>query len=287
MTVFALKILAMASMICDHLGWFLYLDGHIDYGLCTAMRSFGRLAFPIFAFLIANGYRHSRDRAKYLTRLCAFALVSQLPFVMVFTAGNYYAPLYGGLSFSAPAPGYISLAVLLGILWYKYLRADMSALLPTAALLLGLCTLKLGGFYLLRPDMNVFYTLAFSLAAICVLDRFRHGARPISRDFALAAALLAALVLIWDRADYGINGILLIVLLHLFEGSRFRQAAMLLIWCLLQYPPGSANTGYFICAALSLLPVLLYNGLAGKNMKTAFYLVYPLHLSALAILTLC
>ncbi len=286
MSVFSLKVLAMVSMICDHLGWWLYLKRLTDYSVYIAMRSFGRLAFPIFAFLIVNGCIHSRDRVKYLTRLTGFALISQLPFVLVFTANNYGASLYGALSFTLPSAVHIILAAAVGILWYKAVRPDMSALLSAGALLLGLCTLRLGEAYLLRPDMNVFYTLAFSLAIICVLDKFLRNELSSPRDYAQAAAVLAALPLIWDRADFGINGILLIVTLWLFRESRSRQALMLVIWCLLHYPP-TVNTSYSICAILSLLPLLLYNGRPGKNMKTAFYLVYPLHLSVLGILALC
>ena len=82
MSVFALKILAMISMVTDHLGWWLSCQGLINAAVCTALRGFGRLAFPIFAFLIVNGYKHSRDRVSYLTRLTAFALISQIPYVI-------------------------------------------------------------------------------------------------------------------------------------------------------------------------------------------------------------
>jgi len=287
MSVFQLKIIAMATMICDHMGWWLYLEGLIDSGLYTLMRSIGRMAFPIFAFLIANGYTHTRDRGRYLTRLMAFAAISQIPFVLVFTASNYSASISGPVGFSLPGWGYTALAAAVGLCWYLAVRRDLTALIPPTALILGMTWLSLGEAYILRPDMNVFYTLAYSLAIICVLDKFFGSQRPERRDYVQAAGLMLALHVIWDRADYGLDGILLIVLLWFFRESRLRQAAMLILWCLLHYPPGSSNTAYFICAALSVLPLMLYNGRAGKNMKTAFYLVYPLHLSVLGIIALC
>ena len=79
---------------------------------------------------------------------------------------------------------------------------------------------------------------------------------------------------------------LLIIALWCFRQNKWQQLAMILIWCALHYPPGIANTGYFICAALSVLPLYLYNGRLGRPMKTAFYLVYPLHLSALGLISL-
>jgi len=284
MTVFSLKIIAIAAMLCDHMGWWLYLEGHIANDVYIIMRSIGRMAFPIFCFLIANGYEHSSDKRRYLTRLIGFAAISQLPFTLVFTANNYPAKL-GSLSFEAPSIGFILLGVLLGILWHRFVAADKTALLAPLALLLGLSTLRLGEVYLLRPDMNVFYTLAFALAVICVL----HSAKHSSRDrayYGKAAALAITLLLIWDRADYGLDGMLLIVLLWLFGKERAKQLFMLILWCLLHYPPWLANPSYFICAALATVPLYFYNGRLGKPMKTAFYLVYPLHLSVLGIIAI-
>ena len=285
MTVFALKLLAMASMICDHLGYWLYAEKLISPDIYTLLRSFGRMAFPIFCFLLVNGSEHSANKKAYLTRLCTFAFISQIPYVLVLTPVNYGAKL-GGLSFQAPAPAYILLCLLLGYIWYRFVRRDKSALYAPLALFLGLCTIKCGDVYFLRPDMNVFYTLAVSLAAICVLDSFFRSSDGEREKYFQAVALIIALLLIRDKADYGLNGILLIISLWFFRESNIRQLAMLLIWCFISYPPAAAKTGYTICAALAALPLYFYNGRLGKPLKTAFYLVYPLHLSVLGIAAL-
>ena len=205
MSVFSLKILAMVSMVCDHLGWWLELEGIIGSGLCTALRAFGRMAFPIFAFLIVNGYKHSRDKVSYLTRLMAFALISQILYVLVFSVENYSATL-GAVSLNLPGAVQTVRCIALCILWYQFVRRDFTALLPGLALLIGLSMLKSGTLYILRPDMNVFYTLGFSLAAMCVLDKLRERS---GKSYMLLLALIIALILIWNRADYGIDGIVL------------------------------------------------------------------------------
>ena len=66
----ALKILAMIAMTCDHVG--LQLLPQV-----TALRWIGRLALPIYAFLIAEGCRHTRSFPKYLTRMAAMGLLCQ------------------------------------------------------------------------------------------------------------------------------------------------------------------------------------------------------------------
>lgn len=50
----------------------------------------GRLAFPIFAFLTAEGFFHTRDFKKYLARMFLFALASELPFDLIAEGGWFY-----------------------------------------------------------------------------------------------------------------------------------------------------------------------------------------------------
>lgn len=287
MSVFSLKLLAMASMICDHLGFWLYLERLTSYSTYTAMRSFGRLAFPIFCFLIVNGYEHSSDRKGYLTRLTGFALLSQIPFTLTFCQSNYSALIYGSLAFQAPTLTRIMLCLLIGLLWYGFVRADFSALLPAAALFAGLSSLHWGSVCLLRPDMNVFYTLALSLAMLCVLDEFLSRCGSFPKSYARAATVLLALLLVWEKADYGVTGIILIILLWFFRRCRWQQLAMIVIWSFAQYSPFSTSGLYFFCAAAAVLPLAFYNEKPGKKLKTAFYLVYPLHLLALGLMTIC
>lgn len=77
LTTFQLKILAIVSMAVDHIGAVLYPE-------LIWMRYAGRLAFPIFCFLLVEGYCHTRDVRKYMGRLGLFALVSEIPFDLAF-----------------------------------------------------------------------------------------------------------------------------------------------------------------------------------------------------------
>ncbi len=65
-----LKLIAMAAMTCDHVGLQLFPD-------ILILRIIGRLALPIYAYMIAEGCRHTRSRKKYLLRLAGLALVCQ------------------------------------------------------------------------------------------------------------------------------------------------------------------------------------------------------------------
>ena len=73
----SLKVLAVASMTVDHVGAVLFPSQ-------IWMRCVGRLAFVIYAFLIAEGYFHTHNVKKYMGRLGFLAIVSEIPFDLIF-----------------------------------------------------------------------------------------------------------------------------------------------------------------------------------------------------------
>lgn len=75
-----LKIIAAISMLIDHIGYALFPE-------VTVLRIIGRLAFPIFAFLVAEGMLHTSNWKKYLLRLFVFAIISEIPFDLI-TSGK-------------------------------------------------------------------------------------------------------------------------------------------------------------------------------------------------------
>lgn len=83
MTGFHLKILALIAMLIDHIGAVLFPQ-------ILWLRYIGRLSFPIYCFLVGEGLWYTRDLKKYLLRMGAFALLSEIPFDLAFHGTVWY-----------------------------------------------------------------------------------------------------------------------------------------------------------------------------------------------------
>jgi len=72
-----LKIIAIVTMVIDHIGQILYPD-------LLFLQIIGRLSFPIFAYLIVLGVESTKKPRKYMVTLLVFALISQIPYYLAF-----------------------------------------------------------------------------------------------------------------------------------------------------------------------------------------------------------
>ena len=99
-----LKVIALLAMTLDHLAAFVLKDNPLFTAeLFTflqtpvtgyrILRDIGRIAFPIFAFLITEGYRYTRDRRRYALSLAALAIVSEIPYNLAKAGTVSYPPV--------------------------------------------------------------------------------------------------------------------------------------------------------------------------------------------------
>jgi len=83
MTGFDLKIIAMLTMLIDHIG-------SIFFPRYIALRIIGRLSFMLYCFLLVQGYTYTRNLKKYLLRILIFAFISEIPFNLAFYNSIFY-----------------------------------------------------------------------------------------------------------------------------------------------------------------------------------------------------
>lgn len=85
-----LKIIAIITMLIDHIGAavlarMIYATGDIEiYNIYLILRKIGRVAFPLFCYLLTEGFVHTSNAKKYAVRLGCFAILSEIPFDLAF-----------------------------------------------------------------------------------------------------------------------------------------------------------------------------------------------------------
>ena len=198
-----LLLLAMAFMLLDHL-WATVISGQL-WLTCV-----GRMAFPIFAFLIGEGYAHTHDWKKYAKRLFWFGVISEIPFnLMIFSFPVF--PFHQNVMFT----------LLLGLLAIRFLevsrntrkeevgkRAKNAALCLLCVLLGSLLMTDYGAtgvlmVLLLWSSRNLPHCREFQLAGMVLLNLFADGQTiPLTLgsfvwEMPLQAFALLALVWIW------------------------------------------------------------------------------------------
>lgn len=198
---FSLKILAMLTMFIDHIGAVLFPQ-------YIVLRLIGRLAFPIYCFLLATGAIYTKNVEKYSARLLLFALISEIPFDLAFF----------GRVFD-------------------------------------------------RTHQNVFFTLFLGLLGIMIAKKYPK---------VWWMSLFMALVADFLCTDYGATGVLYILLFYFLYDRKIYQMLSFALMTQISY----AGTTQMYCL-FSIVPMLLYNGKRGKNIKYFFYIFYPLHLLVL------
>jgi len=173
LTSFALHCIAMALMLGDHL-WATFLPQQ-EWLTCA-----GRLAFPIFAFLLAEGFCRTKDLKKYMRRMLLVALLSEIPFNLM-VSRSIIQPFHQNVLWTFLL-ALLALAAVRKLESKPWLpRIALTLLTALGFYLLGLLTfvdyygygiLMVLLFYLTRPGQNAPRSVRMGLMAVQALGMY-------------------------------------------------------------------------------------------------------------------
>ena len=308
-----LKIIAIVAMFIDHFAA-IFVQGYLTTAfaqlpegpenmvtlwqqrpdlvivniILIVMRAIGRFGFPIFAFLIVEGFTHTRSVKKYALNLGIFALISELPFNLGFMGALFY-PYYQNVFFT----------LLLGLLciWCisefgekKQWSEKLVPLYYVAGALLGagigfeITQAGITSMFTAVLYMNWYYVVAagavIGLIVMAALgSKFDANAKNKFTFTVLPIVVFATIAhfLMTDYSDFGVLTIVIMYLLRASKKKAFAWGTALL----------TAMSPFEAFAFLMMIPVAKYNGERGKKMnKYFFYAFYPVHIGLIYLLTL-
>ena len=230
----ALKLIALITMIIDHIGAAVLEMGVIEgynigalnisyetaifwWNVDSVLRAIGRIAFPIYCFLITEGYVHTRNPRKYALRLGAFALISEIPFDLAFSH-SWWSMEYQNVFFT----------LLLGLLAIMAIdECEKQAKSRWVGLAAAFCFVMLGD--VLRTDYG-----AFGVFFIVVLYVFRNCG--------WIRTVIGCLLIAWET-----TGPLAFIPIQMYNGERGRLRLKYLFYA---FYPVHLVILYAVCMAI-------------------------------------
>ena len=186
----ALKIIAVLSMMTDHCAYYL-MDGNT--WAYEVMRCFGRVAFPVFAFLVAEGFAHTRNRMRYFLSLLLFAAISEVPWYLLNGADGTHNVMF------TLALGVAALAV--------FERLQNHGALAIAAILLVALSAEISGLdYGWHGIVEILVFHLFRSKKYCQSTRLLQlaFAFPFMSHYGIIGALLACFIIFLYNGTRGI-----------------------------------------------------------------------------------
>lgn len=186
----ALKIIAVLSMMTDHCAYYL-MDGNT--WAYEVMRCFGRVAFPVFAFLVAEGFAHTRNRMCYFLSLLLFAAISEVPWYLLNGADGTHNVMF------TLALGVAALAV--------FERLQKHGALAIAAILLVALSAEISGLdYGWHGIVEILVFHLFRSKKYCQSTRLLQlaFAFPFMSHYGIIGALLACFIIFLYNGTRGI-----------------------------------------------------------------------------------
>ncbi len=240
MTGSILKIIAAVTMFIDHAGVILFPK-------CGWMRIIGRIAFPLYAYCIAEGFRYTRNRLRYFLQIFLLGMGCQIVYTVVEQTIYLGILLTFSLSIVLMAAADGAVKSLTGEkTWFEKISEKTTGKTIHPTVNSFVCTLLflflLNGVWLLTQNLTV---------------------------------------------DYGFWGVLIPLFAFLPEetwGQKLLFFGGMFALPLVQYMGGGFTTQFWSVLAVPIL--ILYNGRPGKlRMKWFFYIFYPAHMVFLYFLS--
>lgn len=254
---FVLKVIAIICMLIDHTS--IVLDPFIPnewYDLYKTGRMIGRTAFPLFCFMIVEGYYHTRDKSRYLGSLLLLAIISELPFDAIFSESGFKLEYDNQNVFFTLATGLFTIILLDNV--NKFMKSISEKQ---------------------RAYLGYAFIVANIILQFFIIIIMTIGINYLKSDYGVAGLDLIVMIYYFEKIP---------VLLKRFDGrfdsnkAKFIFAGLTVLFWISYYDYKIGRISELMGFPAVIL-IWMYNGKRGdyKIPKYVFYFFYPVHLTVL------
>lgn len=269
MTAFVLKIMLAVSVICGNAA-VVFVDGEKLPGLYTILRMISMMAVPFAAFMMVEGFYHTKSRKKYFLRLFSFGLIAEIPFLLSSSVG--LQRIADGIKTHIDANAELNADNL-----RKLLESSEGAKKYYQDLYLVTGRYAIDGLL----------TLSMALLMIILIDKVREKYFGIKK---FAFVSLSTLVIMGTLAvtiifpfENPLEIVFFVAVFYYLRGNRPAISLMSLLMVICFYSKFGVELA---CGTVTAaLIVQSYNGKQGSNkFKYVFYCIYPLQFLILFVI---
>lgn len=172
MNIFVIKIIAVLTMFLDHVRY------AIPETNCLAFELLGRMSYPLFAFVLTEGFFHTHSKKDYIKRLIIYGLISQIPFML-------FRSIIGKDSWKMLNIMFTLLFGFLGMLCMEKIKNKPMAILTAMSIAIvgdlcrvdygmyGICFIYI--FYLFRNQKATILPASIALCTMYYISRYQSN----------------------------------------------------------------------------------------------------------------
>lgn len=248
-----LKTIAIIAMVIDHIGvYFLPFLPNIIYVIC---RTIGRIAMPIFAYLIVQGFFHTKDYKKYVLRLGILAVITQISITLLMVINKIYVPEYIYAKYIY-TNGNVLFTYIIGLILIKIIHEDI--------------LIKKWDY---QKNMSLKIILVFLVLIATIFIPLDYGIEAVIMILLMYFVEKLRIYIAINKSSYSANSILLRFVSDEKIKAIYTFLIAIILFTIVIYFKKSWYTMF------SIIPMMLYNherGNSSKFLKYAFYIIFPL-----------
>ena len=248
-----LKTIAIIAMVIDHIG--VYFFPFLPSGVYSICRIVGRIAMPIFAYLIVQGFFHTKDYKKYVLRLGILAVITQISITVLMVINKIYVPEYIYAKYIY-TNGNVLFTYIIGLILIKIIHEDI--------------LIKKWDY---QKNMSLKIILVFLVLIATIFIPLDYGIEAVIMILLMYFVEKLRIYIGINKSSYSANSILL----RFVSDEKIKAIYTFLIASILFTIVIYFKKSWY--TMFSIIPIMLYNherGNSSKFLKYAFYIIFHL-----------
>lgn len=249
-----LKTIAIIAMVIDHIGF--YFSDLLPTGVYLVCRYIGRIAMPIFVYMLVQGFFHTKNFKKYISRIGIFAVITQILITVTIFFNIKFVSSYTSAE-QVYTTGNILFSFVISLIVLKLLHQDIIIKKWTH-----------------NKNLSLKIIVIFAIVIICILMPLDYDIEVLILSMLMYYVEKLRIKVLMEKNSMNLS--LKNIVINNMSDDKIKLVYLALIFLIISVLVVYFNASWVVL--LSIIPISLYNEQRGKiNLKYVYYVIFPLH----------